>query len=200
MKHKPKNIINILYNIKHVFILLSLANNLAFAASINQQPVKDEMLDHTKKIIQRNKTSNINQDLKKPTSQPYSNIKQGVNKNKILQQSNGKYEPRRHNYESRIQEHYFNENKIYTLWLKPGFQSHILFEEGESIKTVSIGENYAFKVNILDNRLFIRPLEDNIKTNMTVITNKRSYEFDLIIGKTPNQTYVLKFIYSKNHD
>lgn len=101
--------------------------------------------------------------------------------------------------DSRIKTYIYNHNEIYMLELKNGFQSYIEFGKNEAIETVSVGDNYSWKIMPLDQRLFIKPLEKNIRTNMTVVTNKRIYNFDLITldeNKKFN-TYVIKFIFPK---
>jgi type IV secretion system protein VirB9 len=67
------------------------------------------------------------------------------------------------------------------------------------VQTVSIGENFAWKITPIGSSLFIKPLQDNIHTNMTLITNQRTYYFDLY-GSKPSEnledfTYVMRFYY-----
>lgn len=104
--------------------------------------------------------------------------------------------------DNRIRTYIYNPNEVYTLFLNFGFQSHIEFGKEEDIQTISLGDSYLWKITTIDNRLFIKPLEKNIMTNMTVITNKNSYQFDLIAKDTnddeePEFIYVLRFIYPK---
>jgi hypothetical protein len=55
------------------------------------------------------------------------------------------------------------------------------FEAGEDISTISMGNPTLWLVETLDNRLFLKPVgEDNSETNMTVLTNKRVYHFELV--------------------
>ena len=85
--------------------------------------------------------------------------------------------------------------------VKTGFQSSIELERGETIQTISLGESYSWNITTLDNRLFIKPLEDNVRTNMTVITNLRNYQFDIVSKSTPEKdsdiSYVVRFYYPK---
>ncbi len=59
------------------------------------------------------------------------------------------------------------------------FQSSIVFEEGEVINTISMGTTTAWQIVPSGNRIFLKPIEDDATTNMTVITNKRIYNFEL---------------------
>jgi type IV secretion system protein VirB9 len=81
--------------------------------------------------------------------------------------------------DSRIKTLIYNPNEIFRIVVHYNFQTSIEFEKNEEIKTISTGNSYAWQLTPMDNRLFIKPLEDNILTNMTVITNKRVYQFEI---------------------
>ena len=59
------------------------------------------------------------------------------------------------------------------------YQSNILFGEEEQLGTISMGIVGPWQVNPLGNRLFIKPVEEDATTNMTIITNKHTYFFEL---------------------
>ena len=103
--------------------------------------------------------------------------------------------------DSRIRTYVYNENDIYLVVMDTGFQSIIEFSPDEKVQTMSLGENYAWSVTPMEQRLFIKPLERNIRTNMSVTTNLRTYYFDLV-SKSQNETdadvaYVIRFFYPK---
>jgi type IV secretion system protein VirB9 len=104
--------------------------------------------------------------------------------------------------DNRIKTYLYNPNEVYLLVLHFGFQSQIEFAKQEEIQTITLGNSYAWTINPLANRLFINPQERNIRTNMTVITNKRTYHFDLVSkeleeGGEKDLVYVIKFDYLK---
>ncbi len=108
--------------------------------------------------------------------------------------------------DSRIKVFVYNENEVYHLTIHYGYQSNIEFAEGEEIETISMGESYSWKITPIGRRLFIKPLQVDVRTNMTVITNRHTYQFD-IIAKMPDGTlddslvYVARFYYpDKNID
>ncbi|UZW39055.1 TrbG/VirB9 family P-type conjugative transfer protein [Rickettsia conorii] len=106
--------------------------------------------------------------------------------------------------DNRIKTYIYNPNEVYLLVLHFGFQSHIEFAKNEEIQNIILGDAYAWKITPLANRLFIKPLEKDIRTNMTIITNKRIYEFDiasteLIMGNERDLVYVIKFYYPKKN-
>ncbi|XGA08558.1 MAG: TrbG/VirB9 family P-type conjugative transfer protein [Wolbachia endosymbiont of Xenopsylla cheopis] len=84
-----------------------------------------------------------------------------------------------------------------------GYQSSILFEEGESIGTISMGDSTGWQLNPEGNRLFIKPIEDNADTNATIITNKRVYHFEFHAEEAkglddPRLAYEVRFVYPSN--
>jgi type IV secretion system protein VirB9 len=104
--------------------------------------------------------------------------------------------------DSRIKTYVYSPNDVYLLVLHYGFLSHIEFAKNESIETITLGDSFAWKVTPLGNRLFIKPLERNIRTNMTIITNKRTYQFDIVAkellsGEEKDLVYVIRFQYPK---
>jgi type IV secretion system protein VirB9 len=104
--------------------------------------------------------------------------------------------------DNRIKTYIYNPNEVYLLVLHFGFQSHIEFAKNEEVQTITLGDSYAWKITPLANRLFIKPLEKNIRTNMTIITNKRTYQFDIVAKELEDDedkdlVYVIRFYYPK---
>lgn len=102
--------------------------------------------------------------------------------------------------DNRVKTYVYNENEVYTLMIFYGYQTSIEFAKGEEVSTISMGDSYAWKINSIGNRLFVKPLEDNMHTNMTIITNKRAYQFDLFSKKIEGKfdkdlVYVMRFYY-----
>lgn len=102
--------------------------------------------------------------------------------------------------DSRVKTYIYNENEVYKITIYYGYQTSIEFGKGEEVATISMGDSYAWKLNPIGNRLFIKPLEDDMHTNMTIITNKRAYQFDLFSQKVDANlnkelVYVMRFYY-----
>ncbi len=102
--------------------------------------------------------------------------------------------------DSRIKTLVYNPNEVYQLKFHYGYQSYMEFGENESIEMISIGESFAWRLTPANNRLFIRPLEIAAHTNMTIITNLRTYQFDIRSGEYDGQAdeelvYVIRFFY-----
>ncbi|MDF3047127.1 MAG: type secretion system protein VirB9 [Candidatus Midichloriaceae bacterium] len=105
--------------------------------------------------------------------------------------------------DSRIKTYIYNENEVFKLVIHHGYQTSIEFAEGEEIQTISVGNNYAWQITPVGRRLFIKPLEENIATNMTILTNKRSYHFDiesrlLSYAADDELVYVVRFFFPES--
>ena len=87
--------------------------------------------------------------------------------------------------------------KVYRLEGKPKVQATIRFGEDEAIENVAIGDSNAWQItpNKRANLLFVKPLLARAITNMTVVTSKHTYLFDLVASPAAQPMYVLSFIY-----
>ena len=102
--------------------------------------------------------------------------------------------------DSRIRTLVYNPNEVYELKFYYGYQSFIEFADNEEIEMISIGEAFAWRITPAGKRLFIRPLEIAAHTNMTIITNKRTYHFDIRSGEYDGKAdeelvYTVRFYY-----
>lgn len=94
----------------------------------------------------------------------------------------------------------YSPNEVYKFTGYYGYQSIIEFGGDEEIETVSLGDSVAWQLSPQSNKLFIKPIEQDALTNMTVITTRGMYHFELHAADTldirdKNLTFVLKFIY-----
>lgn len=103
--------------------------------------------------------------------------------------------------DSRIKTFVYNENDVFNILTHYNYQSNIEFGKNEEIQTVSVGDRVGWQIIPSGRRLFIRPMEERVHTNMTVVTNKRTYQFDLLSsGEQPlhpseELVYVIRFFY-----
>jgi type IV secretion system protein VirB9 len=85
-----------------------------------------------------------------------------------------------------------------------GYHLHIVFEDGEQIKGLGGGDLPGLTYSYLENHLFLKPHAPILKTNITVLTNKRWYTLDYHVS--PGQpdpmndelVYSLQFNYPKD--
>ncbi|WP_284124962.1 TrbG/VirB9 family P-type conjugative transfer protein [Parerythrobacter aestuarii] len=99
--------------------------------------------------------------------------------------------------DSRLVEVEYDEARIFTIQGRTKVQATIQFGEDEAIENVAIGDSAAWQVtpNKRANLLFVKPLEPTASTNMTVVTNKRTYLFDLVASPKAKPLYILSFSY-----
>ena len=105
--------------------------------------------------------------------------------------------------DSRIRTFIYSPDEVFRIVVHYGYQTSIEFEEGEEIQHYSLGNDYAWHLTPLGNRLFIKPLEENILTNITILTNKRAYHIEVqskLLSYTVDEelVYVVRFFYPEN--
>lgn len=91
----------------------------------------------------------------------------------------------------------FNENAVVRIDGMVKVQTTIKFAPDEVIENVAIGDSAAWQVqpNKAQSILFVKPLDPVARTNMTVVTDKRTYLFDLVASPRNSALYVLQFRY-----
>lgn len=97
----------------------------------------------------------------------------------------------------RIKMMLYDETDVYTIKTRYGYQTNIVFAPNEEIQLISVGDRSLWQIIPNGNRLFIRPMEEDVVTNMTVLTSKHSYQFDLksLASGESGNIYVAQFIY-----
>jgi type IV secretion system protein VirB9 len=84
-----------------------------------------------------------------------------------------------------------------------GFEQTLSFASAERIQSATIGDSLAWQVtpNAAGNKLFLKPLEPRAHTNLTVVTDRRTYNFELKAiqpGPSGASTYEIRFIYPED--
>jgi type IV secretion system protein VirB9 len=100
--------------------------------------------------------------------------------------------------DNRIHTLSYNPDQIVRILGKSGIQSTIQFAPDERIENVAVGDSSAWQItpNRRASLLFVKPLAGRSRTNMTVVTDRRTYMFDLVAGeKSAAPIYALKFSY-----
>lgn len=80
------------------------------------------------------------------------------------------------------------------------YQASIELSQDEEVVSISMGDTTGWQVVPAGNRIFIKPMEQDATTNMTLITNKRTYLFELYAEEAndirdPEMVFNLRFIY-----
>ena len=106
----------------------------------------------------------------------------------------------------RVRQVVYNEGQVYRLTGFFGFHAIVLFGPDEHVEKVS-GYDTGWTVESLGNKVLISPKEPEADSNLTVVTNRRVYFFDLTVKSFPaggkyrsqaedfEQTYGLRFRY-----
>lgn len=97
----------------------------------------------------------------------------------------------------RIQTRIFDEAQVVPVMGRVKVQTTIKFAPDEAIENVAIGDSASWQVtpNRAQSMLFVKPLEPAARTNLTVVTTRRTYLFDLIANGRAAPLYVLQFRY-----
>lgn len=114
----------------------------------------------------------------------------------------GKRKPTRESYHNSQVIYQFEENIMYAIFTAVGKTTDICFQKGESIESIVAGDT-ANWIIAQENaagyqHLFIKPKYSGLSANLTVLTNKRAYWFDL---KSWEKTFMpgCKFQYPNDH-
>lgn len=100
--------------------------------------------------------------------------------------------------DKRIRTLEYSPDHIVQILGRSGIQSTIEFAPDERIENVAVGDSSAWQItpNRRASLLFVKPLTTHSRTNMTVVTDRRTYMFDLVAGdKGTTPVYALKFSY-----
>ena len=108
--------------------------------------------------------------------------------------------PRSVGNEKRIKIWAYSPNKVFKYVGHYEYQSIIEFAPDEEIENVTMGTPTPWQIHPIGNRIFIKPVEDDASTNMTVITNKRMYFFEMHAEEAKdvsdeNLSFITKMVY-----
>lgn len=97
----------------------------------------------------------------------------------------------------RIQTVMYDADQVVQLQVAVGYQLAVEFAPDERIETVAVGDSGAWQVtpNKRGDRLFIRPAQGGVTTNMTVVTDARAYNFELSGSSGGPQAFTVRFTY-----
>ncbi|SEB26324.1 type IV secretion system protein VirB9 [Variovorax sp. YR216] len=98
--------------------------------------------------------------------------------------------------DNRVRQVAYDPNQVYEIVGTYGYQTSIEFAADEKVEVVTLGDSIAWQTVPYRNRLFLKPVEPNAETNLTVITDRRTYYFKLMSGKgRATQTFLVRFVY-----
>lgn len=121
--------------------------------------------------------------------------------------------PRASSFDERVKSVSYNPDDVVRIVAHFGFQTHVEFDETETVKYIALGDPAAWEIapkDNLRNHLFIKPVGERATTNLTVVTVRggrfRSYQFLLTAQwpklanaakttKAPDMYFNVKFRY-----
>jgi type IV secretion system protein VirB9 len=92
----------------------------------------------------------------------------------------------------------YSPNQVYKLVAYYGYQIDIQIGDTEEVKTIAAGDSVAWQIVGAGQHIFIKPMADGARTNLSLVTSKRTYIFDLV-ARSPQRrediTYLIRFRY-----
>jgi type IV secretion system protein VirB9 len=97
----------------------------------------------------------------------------------------------------RIVEQFYDPAAIVTIYGHTGIETAVTFRADEHIDNIAVGDSTEWQVtpNKHASLVFIKPIHATSHSNMTVVTDKRTYLFDLVARPGVPAFYMLHFSY-----
>lgn len=102
--------------------------------------------------------------------------------------------------DARIRQVSYSPDDVFSFTAHYKIQSSIEFASGEDIRTISVGDSDGWQIVPSGNRIFLKPVELDADTNMTVVTSERVYHFEIYAREQldindDEMVFVLRFAY-----
>lgn len=99
--------------------------------------------------------------------------------------------------DARLTQRLYDPSAVVRVDGRMGVQATITFAEDEHIENVAVGDSASWQItpNKRANLLFVKPLAASARTNMTVVTDRHTYYFDLLASPRSAPLYALSFTY-----
>lgn len=115
---------------------------------------------------------------------PHKVISAAHKRSKVMPSTNG--------YLNAIQTYPFMEGALYQLYAAPGKVTDIMLQAGETLNTVSAGDTLRWIIGdttsgsgqTLQTHILIKPVAPDLKTNLVILTDRRSYHLDMMSYKS----------------
>ena len=107
--------------------------------------------------------------------------------------------------DSRIRTAPYDSEQVYRLRGLVGYQIDLEFEPGETFVGLGAGDIEGLAFFGQDNHLFLKPKAARVSTNLTVLTNRRRYQFDYTavpprsVGDDRDAIFALRFVYRTHY-
>lgn len=99
----------------------------------------------------------------------------------------------------RVQTVEYDAEQVVLLRAAPGYQVTVELAADERIESVAVGDSGAWQAtpNRRGDHLFVKPVQPGVSTNMVVVTDARTYAFELapLYGPQADMAYTVRFRY-----
>lgn len=119
----------------------------------------------------------------------------------VFSQAHAEQIPATQGYDARVQVFNYDPSDVFVINARVGHSTLIQFEEGEAIHEeggLGMGDAKAWSLAVKGNNIFFKPVTDLPDTNMLIVTNKRTYAFQLTTGGA-SPTYIARFNYPEEN-
>src|SRR3569833_1265251 len=95
----------------------------------------------------------------------------------------------------------YSADEVYRLYAYVGYQIDLAFEPGESFVGFAAGDIEGITFDVVGNHLFLKPRAAHVLTNLTVLTNRREYQFEYVASsrrpdpEADEVMYAVRFLY-----
>ena len=106
--------------------------------------------------------------------------------------------PRGSIIDNRVKMLVYNTNQVYKLIAYYGYQIDLQLADNEETKTIAAGDSVGWQIVGSGQHIFIKPMANEARTNLSIVTNRRTYVFDLISHSPVARadiTYLVRFRY-----
>ena len=99
----------------------------------------------------------------------------------------------------RIVENAYSPDRVYPLAISAGHASVVQLEQGEAVESIVVGQadGWLVEPTASADRVVVKPLPGAQRTNMTILTTKRSYAFTLN-ANSGLDVFIMRFSYASD--
>jgi type IV secretion system protein VirB9 len=97
----------------------------------------------------------------------------------------------------------YQANNVVKVYATYGISTMIIFDENETFETISLGDTESWQVVPSENGniLFVKPVAQDVSTNMNIVTSKRIYYLELHDNppEADKEVFGIRFAYPENN-
>lgn len=103
--------------------------------------------------------------------------------------------------DQRVRTAVYDPRQIYRLHAQVGYQIELELEPGETLLGQGAGDLDGIAIEAFENHVFLKPKAPDVRTNLTLATNRRHYRFEYVVAAFSPESqiegaiYVVHFVY-----